>query len=449
VRRRLRQRTGLLVAAILVACSGRSTLAPKASGPPPPTLVPAPRPGGDSSTSTTALANAPLTAALDAVLVNTNSCLDVRDGTNGRVLYRHRGDVPLAPASSQKLLVAAAALDRLGPDYRFTTTVVAAAPPVAGRVDGLWLVGAGDPLLASPEYAAFLQNSAASDGYPTTSMAALADGLVARGVRVVSGGVHGDASRYKTSPYLSTWPAKLNVGEFDIGPLGALEVDQGKDRWAPTVATADPTAHGAGVLARLLGQRGIAAAQAADGPAPPGAVVLAQVQSAPLAQIVSAMLRASDNQIAELLVREIDRRDGGPGTTAGGVTFVMQAASQLGLPARGLSLVDGSGLSSVDRVSCDTLLAALDLGDLPRFSVMATGLAVAGVSGTLINLYRGTPLVGRLAAKGGYIAGVTALVGRWSGLVPLRFSFVANGPFSFAVGLGLQQRVVAVLAGTS
>jgi D-alanyl-D-alanine carboxypeptidase/D-alanyl-D-alanine-endopeptidase (penicillin-binding protein 4) len=383
------------------------------------------------------------------VLVNTNSCLDVSDGATGHVLYRHRGDVPLAPASTQKLLVAAAALDRLGADYRFTTTVVAAAPPAGGTVDGLWLVGGGDPLLASPEYAAFLQTNAASDGYSTTPIAALADGLVARGVRVVRTGVHGDASRYETLPYLPTWPAKLNVGEFDIGPLSALEVDQGKDGWAPTVPTLDPAAHGAGVLARLLDQRGIAAVQGTDGPAPAGAVVLAQVQSAPLGQIIAAMLRASDNQIAELLVREIDRRAGGRGTTAGGVSLVIQEAAHLGLPAGGLSLVDGSGLSAVDRVSCDTLLAALDLGDQPRFSVMATGLAVAGISGTLTNLYRGTPVAGRLAAKGGYISGVTALVGRLSAPGPLRFSFVANGPFSFTVGLGLQQRVVAVLAAAS
>jgi D-alanyl-D-alanine carboxypeptidase/D-alanyl-D-alanine-endopeptidase (penicillin-binding protein 4) len=380
-----------------------------------------------------------LPGALDAVLFNTNSCLLVTD-TDGRILYSHNGNVPFVPASAQKLIVAAAALDRLGPDYRFTTKVVASAPPVGGVVDDLWLVGGGDPLLASPEYAAYVSANPATAGYPVTPIQPLADGLVARGVQVVRNGVHGDDTRYEEVRYLPTWPT-LNQGEFDIGPLGALEVDQGLDRFHPDIPTVDPTGHGAGVLARLLGLRGVTAAQGVNEKASSRAVVLASVQSAPLAQIIEAMLRASDNQIAELLVREIDRQAGGEGTTAGGIRLVMDDATRLGIPGAGLALVDGSGLSHTNQATCDTLLAALRLGDQPRFTAIARGLPVAGVSGTFRGLFVNTPLAGHLAAKGGYIAGVASLVGNVDLAHPRRFALEVNGSFSFTVGLGLVERV--------
>jgi D-alanyl-D-alanine carboxypeptidase/D-alanyl-D-alanine-endopeptidase (penicillin-binding protein 4) len=375
------------------------------------------------------------------VLFNTDSCLIVTDDA-GRVLYTHNGKVDFVPASAQKLLVAAAALDLLGPAYRFTTRVVSANPPRGGVVDDLWLVGGGDPLLASPEYAAYLAFNPVTTGYPATPISDLVDRLVAAGVRVVRDGVHGDDTRYEQVRYLATWSPTLNQGEFDIGPLGALEVDQGLDRFHPDIPTFDPTGHGAGVLARLLGSRGVAAAQGVDGPAPNGATVLATVESAPLAQIVEAMLRTSDNQIAELLVRELDRHAGGAGTTAGGVRVLTADAGRLGLAVGGLALADGSGLSRTNQVTCDTLLAALVLGDRPRFSAIASGLPVAGVSGTFRDIFVNTPLAGHVAAKGGYIPGVASLVGRVALTYQRRFAFVANGSFSFAVGLDLAGRVV-------
>jgi len=397
--------------------------------------------------SSTTMMVTPLTAALDAELPPAASCLVVTDATTGDVLFARRGDVPLSPASAQKLLTAAAALDLLGPDYHFTTSVVATAPPVAGVVRDLWLVGGGDPLLASPEFAAAMQGGPTTVDYPMTPVSALAAQLVAKGIRSVANGIHGDDSRYETLRALPTWAASINQGELDVGPLAALEVDQGLDHWRPAVPTADPPGHGAAVLARLLAARGVAAAAAADAVAPPGAVVVASVLSAPLQRIVEAMLQASDNQIAELLVREIDRHAGGAGTTSGGVRRVMEDAGRLGLPVDGLTLVDGSGLSRSNRVTCSTLIGALGLGDQPRFAALVGGLPVAGVSGTMATLFRGTPLAGRLAAKGGYITGVTALVGRLAGPRPRRFALVVNGAFSFAQGLALDQQVAETIAG--
>jgi D-alanyl-D-alanine carboxypeptidase/D-alanyl-D-alanine-endopeptidase (penicillin-binding protein 4) len=124
----------------------------------------------------------------------------------------------------------------------------------------------------------------------------------------------------------------------------------------------------------------------------------------------------------------------------------MADVAQLGLPVQGLSLVDGSGLSHANAATCAALLGALNLGDQPRFSTLAAGLPVAGVSGTMIDFLAGTPVSGRLAAKGGYIRGVTALVGRLGGPNPRRFAVVANGTFSFTEGLGLLEDVVRALS---
>jgi serine-type D-Ala-D-Ala carboxypeptidase/endopeptidase (penicillin-binding protein 4) len=393
--------------------------------------------------TTTISTAATLAAQLDAALVNTNACLVVRSA-DGRVLYSHDDSVPLAPASTQKLLVAAAALDLLGPSYRFTTTVVAARSPVAGQVEQLWLVGGGDPVLSSPEYAAFLAASPLTGGQTvTTPMGDLADQLRVAGVKAVPGGLHGDDGRYDRLRFLPSWKPSYAT-EADVAPLGALEVDDGLDRWRPPTLTSDPATHAAGVLARLLAARGIAAAQAVDATAPATAVVLAHVQSPPLGDIVTSMLRDSDNTAAELLARELDHAGGGTGTTPGGLAIVAREAAKLGLPTTGLHLDDASGLAPTDRTTCATLLGALDLSAQPRFAPMGL-LSVAGRFGTMVGRFSETPAVGHVSAKTGSIQGVAAIVGRMDEHAPLEFAFLLNGGFNFATGVAYEDRVVAAL----
>ncbi|MHB8467133.1 MAG: D-alanyl-D-alanine carboxypeptidase/D-alanyl-D-alanine-endopeptidase [Acidimicrobiales bacterium] len=433
-----------VVAMLAVACSGRPVARPRAT--PPPTSSVGPKAAAVAPPPTPPAPMPPL----DRVLADTNSCLVVTDAVTGAVRYDHHPDVALAPASTQKLLVAVAALARLGPDYRFVTTVVARRGPLTGAVDDLWLVGGGDPLLASAAYAAQLHAHPETAGYEVTPLSALADAVATSGVRVVRGSIHGDDGRYERSRYLAVWPADLNQGEFDVGPLSALEVDQGLDRWRPAVPTPDPAAHAVALFAPLLRARGLGVLAGPDSPAPAGGVIVGRIASAPLEAIVAAMLKASDNQIAELLVRELDRQSGGTGTTVGGLRVVAAETARHGVPTRGLNLVDGSGLSALDHATCRTLLATLDLGGEPRFAALSSGLPVAGVDGSLATLFRGTPAAGRLAAgrlaaKGGYITGVTALVGRLAGPHPVRFAFVANGPFNYTDGVAFAGRVVEAL----
>jgi D-alanyl-D-alanine carboxypeptidase/D-alanyl-D-alanine-endopeptidase (penicillin-binding protein 4) len=308
-------------------------------------------------------------------------------------------------------------------------------------VDDLWLVGGGDPLLATPEHAARLAGRPRTRDVPTTSLDGLAEQVATQGIRVVLGAIHGDDSRYERLRTLPSWrPGALS----NVGVLGALTVNGGAGRAEP--AGPSPATRAAAELSRLLTSRGIGARPGPDEPAPPGAIALAQVHSAPLDEIVAAMLRSSDNLAAELLLRELDRQAGGEGTSSGGIRLVAQAATRLGLPVGGLQLADGSGLSSENRNTCRLLIATLALADRPRFDALGRGLAVAGRTGTLAHRFLGTPLEGQLAAKTGWIAGAAGMVGTVGTTPPLDFAFLANGSFGWPAARALEDRIILALA---
>jgi D-alanyl-D-alanine carboxypeptidase/D-alanyl-D-alanine-endopeptidase (penicillin-binding protein 4) len=424
-----------------VARTGRHPSATITPSSPAPTTTIAPA----TTTTTTPQAVSQLAARLDAVLAGTNSCLVVTDGATP--LYLHQPGTPMAPASTQKLLVAAAALRVLGPTFRFVTQVMAPAPPVGGRVDALWLVGGGDPLLATPEFIAYQAARARVAGYPWTSLAAVADAVAAAGVRSVPGGIRGDDSRFDRLRFLPVWPASY-LQDQEIGALSALPLNEGIQQWQPTTKLAtDPPSFAASEVARLLVARHVAVGPSGtDQAAPAGGVVVAQVQSAPLSQIIDAMLAASDNLIAELLVREIDRDTGGVGTTAGGTATVLQQAAALGIFTSGAVMQDGSGLSPGDRATCLELLDALDLGTQPGFEPMAAGLAVAGQTGTLAARFVNSPITGKLHAKTGSIDNAGGLVGVLDVTRPLQFAFLDNQPMNAAQLVAKEDQVVAALA---
>ncbi len=389
-----------------------------------------------------------LSATLDATLAGTDSCLSVEDPA-GQVLYRHQPDSALIPASTQKLLVAQAALSILGPDHRFTTSVVAAAAPVNGQVAALWLVGGGDPLLALPEFVASTAGQARVAGYPWTPFAGLADTLAAAGVRSVPGGVRGDDSFEDRLRFLPVWPPVYQE-QKQIGLLSALSVNEGIQFTPPTSTLAlDPPNYAASELARLLQSHGVATAAGPDQNAPAGAVVLASVTSAPVSQIVEAMLRASDNWIAELLVRAIDKAAGGAGTTAGGLAVVRRSAAQAGIPMTGVQMDDGSGLSRTDRATCHELLAALDLGNQSAYQPILAGLPVAGQAGTLAARYVGTPLAGKVRAKTGSLDNAGGMVGVVSVGAATRFAFLDNDIETETALYAKEDAIVGALAGYS
>jgi D-alanyl-D-alanine carboxypeptidase/D-alanyl-D-alanine-endopeptidase (penicillin-binding protein 4) len=374
-----------------------------------------------------------LQAALDAAAPGGGTCFVVTSGNH--TLAAQDGDARLLGASTQKLLVAASALSILGPESTFQTRVVAPAQPADGTVDRVWLVGGGDPVLTTGDYAAFLQSQGKTKGDVTTSLEALADAVVGKGVRRIPGGVVGDDSRYDRERYLPTWKDTYRT-DGEVGPLGALTVNDGFRTWSPSrkVPVDDPAANAATLLADLLRARGVDVGSSDTGTAPANAVEIAQVTSPPLKAIVASMLSSSDNLTAELLTKEIGVKAAKAGTTAAGVAATTAKLKELGVPIADGALKDGSGLDRGNRVTCDNLVAALGLADRPDLTTLYDGLPVAGQNGTLYDQFVGTALAGNFRGKTGSLDGVSGLTGVFDLGRRIRFAFLDNGDFSETQG---------------
>jgi D-alanyl-D-alanine carboxypeptidase/D-alanyl-D-alanine-endopeptidase (penicillin-binding protein 4) len=385
-----------------------------------------------------------LQVALDAQLGGVSACFVVEEG--GAPLATHAADVPLIPASTLKLVTAAAALSVLGPDARLETRAVAVAAPQDGIVDRLYLVGGGDPLLMTPDVQALREETPALRGTPTTSLAALADSIVAAGVQRIPGGIGADDTRYDSLRYLPTWDVDYRT-EGQIGPVGALTVNGGFSQLRPTpVPVDDPAVFAAEKLGELLEARGVHVGRAPSREAAPaGAVEIAKVQSPPITDVIAEDLSTSDNLGSELLTREIGLHVARQGTTAAGTQSIAAKLAELGLPMTNVTLVDGSGLDKANRATCALLAATLDLGARAEFSVLWSGLAVAGERGTLVDQIGGA-LTGKVRGKTGTVDGATGLVGIVDVGRPVRFAFLANGSFTQQGGIGLRTRIAGIIA---
>ncbi len=180
-----------------------------------------------------------------------SSCAEVAQ--DGRVLYADHGALPVIPASNMKLVTATALFDKLGPSYRFQTSLMALHPPVRGVINGnLYLVGGGDPVLRLPNDA-----PSAPGPEPYSNFTNLVRALKAAGVHRVTGSVVGDDTRYDALRSVPGWPARYEEEE-DVGPLSALDVDDG-------LATAGrglnlglpPAVQASGILTNLLHSGGV------------------------------------------------------------------------------------------------------------------------------------------------------------------------------------------------
>jgi serine-type D-Ala-D-Ala carboxypeptidase/endopeptidase (penicillin-binding protein 4) len=132
---------------------------------------------------------------------------------NGQVLYRRNADHLFMPASNQKLITGAVALARLGPEFRFTTTVLASGARRGDTLHGdLVVYGRGDPALS-------LRASGGTD--ILASLRPWADSLRARGIRAITGRVTGDAS-YFPDPFLGEGWMWDDLQDSYSAPVGAL-----------------------------------------------------------------------------------------------------------------------------------------------------------------------------------------------------------------------------------
>ena len=370
------------------------------------------------------------------------SCLVVGDPGGGTVHYSRQPSLGLIPASTLKLLTTAAGLAQLGPGHRFTTDVRAGAPPAAdGSVGDLYLIGGGDPLLSTAEFA----SDGGYQGQPrrSTSIEALADKVVAAGVRRV-GRLLGDESRYDSERLVPSWNPRY-IANFDISPLSALVVNKAFTQNSPPATAVSPPAHAASVLAGLLRDRGVTVGDTGAARAPASTTRVTSIESPPLSDIAAEILENSDNLAAELLVKELATKPGVQGTTNAGLAVVEERLRQMaGVAPDEVDAVDGSGLDRSDKASCSVLQRVVATGP-PQLN---DGLPIAGRNGPLHRRFIGTPAAGRVRAKTGSLEGVVGLSGLATGQNGrnVAFSLIANDLPSASAGAGLQDRVVNVLA---
>ena len=326
--------------------------------------------------------------------LNDRSCVAV--SVDGVPIGETNPDLAVIPASNQKLVVASVALEQLGHDFRYTTTVEVPAEPVDGAVKGdLYLVGGGDPLLSSVWYP-----TSNLERHPVTSptrLETLADGVVDAGIQVVEGGVVGDGSRYDDEFFASGWG--VGVAGLEAGPYDALMVNDSRVLDDPLRAD-DPNEGAAREFTLLLEERGVQVAAApAAGTAPADSIEVASVQSAPMSAVVAEMLGNSDNNTSELVVKELGLAASGSGTREAGLAAMQEQLDAWGLASDAVVLADGSGLSLENRMTCATLLALLQRSGADVS--IGTALAVAGETGTLADVFVDHEVAGRLSGKTG------------------------------------------------
>lgn len=337
---------------------------------------------------------------------------------SGLAVFSQAAGSPFTPASSAKLVTAVAALSTLGPSERLATRVVA-----GPRRGSIVLVGGGDPTLAVRQ--------APSLDYPQpatlASLAGTAAGwLRAHGQRTVR--LSYDTSLFKGPAIAPGWTAGY-VTTGNVTPVTSLEVDQGRLTKAGRPQDADvptnfrprsfhPAADAAAAFASLLRADGIrVAGRPAAAAAPRGAPAIAAVRSPMLSAMVGWMLRESNNVIAEDLARQVALRSHRSASFGGAAAAVMAAVRRLGVRA-GIHLVDGSGLSTLDRISPAALAAVIRLcaGTTPALRPVLASLPVAGFSGTLApgqSVFGnfGPAALGAVRAKTGNLGRVVALAG--------------------------------------
>ena len=325
--------------------------------------------------------------------------------SHGRVLADVNGDRSRIPASNQKLVSTAIAIDRLGPDHRIRTELWQ-------LPDGtLRLQGGGDPTFGFSglrRFAKLAAGSGGSSGNPTNTPVKL---------------------QLEEEPATSWWPSGWTKPDRQYAygaPITRLALTSN----ALDMSVRNPPQRMQRLLSREISRNGRKAQVStvpAGTPKPAGSVLLFSESSKSMHHLMSLANGESHNFTAEVLLRE--------GTGSWRLREAQGRAlnwlRQQGIQVNGVRVADGSGLDRGNRLTSQMLTALLlRMEQHPYAKNYFASMAVAGERGTLRYYFPGSRLKGRFAGKTGTIRGVKAVSGRLSTPQgPLYVSMIANGSY--------------------
>jgi serine-type D-Ala-D-Ala carboxypeptidase/endopeptidase (penicillin-binding protein 4) len=411
----------------------------------------------------------------------------VRSLGTGETLYARNAGQMLLPASNVKAVTGAAALHVLGGGYRYRTPVLADGDVRDGVLHGdLVVVGRGDPTVsarfagdARHVFRAWADSLRAHGVRHVTgdlvgNDAAFPDAPLGRGwtwddlrwyysapfgalqlddgivrLSVAPGARVGEPAVVALAPAAAPMPVRnlARTGAAGTAPsvrialaqhapgfvvTGSIPADAPVHRDSASVQ--DPAEYFLFVLGATLADAGIRV----DGGVRRDTAVVALFAprrelfahtSPPMGEIVTAFMKPSQNQIAEMLLRTVALEARGTGTGAAGRAVVDSLSAIWGLEPRLVSVADGSGLSRYNLIAPAYLVALLEAMDRhPERERFIASLPVMGVDGTLASRMRGTPAEGNVRAKTGTLTGTRALSGylTTAGGERLVFSMIVN-----------------------
>jgi len=422
---------------------------------------------------------------------------------DGQIWYDHRANDAFIPASNAKLVTSILALEYLKPEYHFTTRLLTQGTRADGVLNGdLYLQGGGDPSLKSTDLQTMAQLLVAGDeerGIPPLKQitgklildASFFPGnapLLGKGWEkgdltwyyatpasalscnrnAVTVTVHGEKAGKKATVKLdpptgiltivnqAVTSSKVRTGSVDMSRSGSVlritgKVAPGADL-SEEVSVPDPARYTAEQLRVALKGLGVTVGEVVIGTADAQNMqVLVEHNSAPLGELAVDMLKDSDNMYAEQLYgtllalysleKPLDERY---------MALMGDFLNHSGLICWGMNLVDGSGLSRLNKIAPSTMAHLLTyMAATQHFDLFYQALPIAGEDGTLKKRMCDTAACGNAHAKTGTMRSVSSLSGYVTTAAGERlvFSIMLNGYRNSSVSARkLQDDIVSYLA---
>lgn len=341
--------------------------------------------------------------------------LMVYDLTADSAIYKYNERQLMRPASTLKMIVAVAALDRLGHDYEYKTDLY-----VTGRIDScmlsgdVWCEGGFDPAFSNSDLDVF------------------ADSIRQLGIDTIRGDLYADLSMKDADRLGEGW-----CWDDDNPVLSPLLVSR-KDEFMERL------------MRKLRGAGIVVEGGLKEGRMPRGVKRLCRI-SRSVGAILPRMMKKSDNLYSESLFYHLaaSSDSSSPATARQGRKMVNRIISKLGLKPSGYYIADGSGLSLYNYVSPELEVEFLKYahGKESIRPYLLESMPVAGVDGTLDSRMRRGYAMGNVRAKTGTVTGVSALAGYCTAANGhiLCFSIINMGIRHASSGRRFQDRVCEAL----